>query len=145
MYVRLTRFEGGEAAAVEAEAEIIQDEIERARRGEPLQHLQPDLARVVSRLELLRNRVDGSVAVLLYCDTIQKVGESDRILASMRPRHNGWGDRVTADIYEVLMDEEPHEALVAVPPADGRIRLAGPDAAAVMAEVQEPGEERRAA
>ncbi len=107
MYVRMRRYEGGSLGDVLSSAELIRQDIEAAKRGEPVRYLQPDVARVANRIELMVNRVDASVAVIMYCDTIQETGEADRIIASMRPRRSGWGERVSADIYEVMMDESP--------------------------------------
>lgn len=107
MYVRMARFEGGDLHDVLAELDLIRADIETVRRGESSEYLPADLARVTDRIEVMVNREKSAAALLVYCDTIQQAGEADRILASMQPRHHGWGTRVSADIYEIAIDESP--------------------------------------
>jgi hypothetical protein len=105
MYVRMARFEGGSLHDVMAETELIRENVEAAKRGESSTYMPEDLARVTSRIEMMVNRENASVAVLVYCETIQQAAEADRILAGMSPRNSGWGRRVSADVYEVTVDE----------------------------------------
>ena len=54
---------------------------------------------------MLYDRHNGNVAVCVYCESRDQVLEADRILESMTPTNKGWGTRVSAEIYEVALDE----------------------------------------
>ena len=108
MYVRIARFEGGDMDEIEAEGALMKDGIAALKRGETSRELPPRLAEVTSRVEMLYDRRRGSVAVCVYCESRDDVLEADRILESMTPANKGWGTRISADIYEVAMDEETH-------------------------------------
>jgi hypothetical protein len=105
MYARLARFEGGDLSDIEAEAEQIKEDIETVGSGGATHYLPPELARVTRRMELFLDREQGAVAVVVYCDTAQDAAEADRILTGMQPRRSGWGRRVSADVYEVVVDQ----------------------------------------
>jgi hypothetical protein len=105
MYVRISRFEGGDIDEIEAEGALLRDGIAALRRGETTHELPPRLAEVTKRVEVLVDRHDGRVAVCVYCDTADEVHEADSILSAMTPTNKGWGERVSADIYEVALDE----------------------------------------
>ena len=105
MYVRIARFEGGDMDEIEAEGALMKDGIAALRRGETSRELPPRLAEVTSRVEMLFDRHSGRVAVCVYSETHDDALEADRILAEMSPRNKGWGERVSAEIYEVAMDE----------------------------------------
>jgi hypothetical protein len=105
MYVRIARFEGGDMDEIEAEGALMRDGIAALKRGESTRELPPRLAAVTSRVEMLFDRRNGTVAVCVYCETREQVLEADRILDGMTPANKGWGTRVSVDIYEVAMDE----------------------------------------
>jgi hypothetical protein len=105
MYVRMARFEGGSLHDVMAETDLIRKGVEAVKRGESGDYMPDDLARVTSRIEMMVNRENASVAVLVYCETIQQAAEADRILSGMSPRSGDMGRRVSADVYEVAVDE----------------------------------------
>ena len=105
MYVRLARFEGGDLSDIEAEAEQIRQDIEVAGSGSATHYLPPELARVTRRMELLLDREQGAIAVIVSCDTAQDAAEADRILSGIQPRRSGWGRRVSVGVYEVVLDE----------------------------------------
>ena len=105
MYVRIARFEGGDMDEIEAEGALMKDGIAALKRGETTRELPPRLAAVTSRFEMLFDRHNGNVAVCVYCESRDQVLEADRILESMTPSTTGWGRRVSAEIYEVAMDE----------------------------------------
>jgi len=54
---------------------------------------------------MLFDRHNGNVAVCVYCETRDDAREADSILEGMTPANKGWGKRVSAEIYEVAMDE----------------------------------------
>jgi hypothetical protein len=105
MYVRIARFEGGNAADIVAEAELIRRDIEAARRGETTEVMPRELIDAIASTQLVVDRQRGSVAILLYCDTEEKARQIDRIMDGMSPSTSGWGRRASADVYEVVVDE----------------------------------------
>ncbi len=107
MYVRIARFEGGTADDIVAEAEEIRRGIAAAGRGENDQYFPRELTDRVGRLELVVDRGQGSVAVLIYCHSEADAREIDRIMGGMSPQRGGWGKRVSSDLYEVVLEEVP--------------------------------------
>jgi hypothetical protein len=107
MYVRIARFEGGTADDIVAESEEIRRGIAASGRGENDQYFPKELTDRVGRLELVVDRGQGSIAVLVYCDSEADAREIDRIMGGMSPQREGWGKRVSSDIYEVVLDEAP--------------------------------------
>ena len=105
MYVRIARFEGGDPDEIDAEGALMRDGIEALRRGDATRELPSRLAAVTSRLEMLVDRHNGRVAVCVYCEHEDQVREADDILTAMSPANKGWGSRVSADIYEVALEE----------------------------------------
>jgi len=107
MYVRIARFEGGSTAQIEEEGARIRRDLEAARRGESGPEVPSELALLASRLEMMVDRDRGAVAVLVYAETADQVMEIDRIMDEMSPSTDGWGKRVSAELYEVYLDEAP--------------------------------------
>jgi len=105
MYVRIARFEGGDMEEIEAEGALLRDGIAAWKRGDTTKEIPARLAEIVSRVEMLVDRHRGSVALCVYCDSEDEVHEADSILSAMSPTNKGWGERVSADIYEVALDE----------------------------------------
>jgi hypothetical protein len=105
MFVRIARFEGGTTAEIEAEGARIRHDLQAARRGETGAEVPSELALLASRVEMLIDRERGATAVLVYCETEDQVREVDRIMKEMSPTSGGWGERVSAELYEVSMDE----------------------------------------
>ena len=113
MYVRIARFEGGSTAQIEEEGARIRRDLEAARRGESGPEVPSELALLASRLEMMVDRDRGAVAVLVYAETADQVMEIDRIMDEMSPSTDGWGKRVSAELYEVYFDEAPGLAVAA--------------------------------
>ena len=107
MYVRIARFEGGSTAQIEEEGARIRRDLEAARRGESGPEVPSELALLASRLEMMVDRDRGAVAVLVYAETADQVMEIDRIMDEMSPSTDGWGKRVSAELYEVYLDVAP--------------------------------------
>ena len=105
MYARLVRFEGGAYADIRDECEEIHHGLEAARRGEENAYFPKDLLDRVQRAQVLVDRRRGSVAVLLFCSREIDAYEIDRIMDVMSPHRQGWGRRVSRDVYEVICDE----------------------------------------
>ena len=107
MFVRIARFEGGTTAQIEEEGARIRRDLEAARRGDEGPEIPSELALLASRFEMLIDRGRGSVAVLVYADTEEQAREIDRIMDGMSPSSGQWGHRVSAEVYEVYLDEAP--------------------------------------
>jgi hypothetical protein len=107
MFVRIARFEGGTAAQIEEEGSRIRRDLEAARSGEPGPEIPAELALLARRIEMLVDRERGAVAVLAYAETEEQVREIDRIMDRMSPSSEGWGRRVSVEVYEVVLDEAP--------------------------------------
>jgi hypothetical protein len=105
MYVRIARFEGGNVAEIEAEGERIRRDLQAARGGGSTTETPPELALLAQRVEMMVDRARGAVAVLVYCETEDQVREADRVMRAMSPTSDGWGERVSAEVYEVFVDE----------------------------------------
>ncbi len=112
MFIRLARFEGGAYDDIAAEARELSAKLEAAQHGETSEYFPKELIDLVRRVELLADRGRGSVAMLLYCNDEAGCREVDRLMDAMSPRSDGWGHRVSRDIYEVLDDRalEAHRA-----------------------------------
>jgi hypothetical protein len=106
MFVRISRFEGGDPDEMQAEGALLRDGIAALRRGEATREIPARLAEVTDRVEMLVDRRNGAIAVCVYCATEDLVREADRILSEMSPASKAWGTRVSAEIYEVALDEE---------------------------------------
>jgi hypothetical protein len=104
MYARIARFEGGTIDAILAEAEDVRSGF-AAGSGEKNQYFPKELTDRVGHMEMLVDRERGSIAILLYCDSLADVREVDRIMDGMAPQREGWGKRVSSDVYEVVVDE----------------------------------------
>jgi len=107
MFVRIARFEGGSTAQIEEEGARIRRDLEAARRGEESPEVPSELALLASRFEMLVDRERGATAVLVYAETEQQAREIDRIMDGMSPSSSEWGRRVSAEVYEVYLDEAP--------------------------------------
>lgn len=105
MYVRIARFEGGDMDEIDAEGALLCDGIAALRRGETTHELPPRLAEVTSRVEMLVDRKHSAVAFCVYSEREEDMREADTILAGMTPANKGWGTRVSAEIYEVALDQ----------------------------------------
>jgi hypothetical protein len=105
MYVRMARFEGGTADDIVAEADEVRRDIVAIGRGEKGQYFAKELTDRVGRMEILVDREQGSVTILVYCDSQDAAREVERIMDGMSPRHGGWGKRVSSDVFEVVLDE----------------------------------------
>ena len=107
MFVRIARFEGGSAAQIEEEGARIRRDLEVARRGDESPEIPSELALLASRFEMLIDRERGAVAVLVYAETEEQARQIDRVMDGMSPSADEWGKRVSAEVYEVYLDEAP--------------------------------------
>ena len=107
MFVRIARFEGGNTAQIEEEGARIRRDLEAARRGEEGPEIPSELALLATRFEMLVDRERGAAVVLVYAETEEQARQIDRIMDGMSPSSGEWGRRVSAEVYEVYLDEAP--------------------------------------
>lgn len=121
MFVLIARFEGGTAAQIEEEGARIRRDLEALSRStswppapegihDPRragdQTVVPSaLARLASRFEMLVDRERGAVALLFYAETADQVRSIREFMDRIWPSSAGWGTRVSAELYEVYLDE----------------------------------------
>jgi hypothetical protein len=105
MYARIARFEGGIADDIVAEAEEMRRDIAAVGRGGKDQYFANELTDRVGRMEIMVDRGQGSVAVLVYCESQADARKVERIMDGMSPHRGGWGKRVSSEVYEVVLDE----------------------------------------
>ncbi len=104
MYVRTARFEGGNSEAIDAEVALLHDSIAGWAGSGEGKEIPPRLAELAHRIEVLVDRESGSVTMSVHCDSEEDAREADAILRSMSPSNDGWGKRVSAGVYEVVLD-----------------------------------------
>jgi hypothetical protein len=105
MFVRTARFEGGRIDDILAETNDIRADIEALNLGESSERLPKDLADHIRRVEMFVDRRRGSVELLLYCDSEDDARAIDQTMSRISPQRPGWGTRVWADVYEVILDQ----------------------------------------
>jgi hypothetical protein len=113
MYVRIARFDGGVGGDIQAEIDLMRSEFDKVRRGEQSDYLPIGLVDATDRVEVLADRASGSVVVLVYCRSEEQAREADRILSGMSPSNAGWGQRTSAGVFEVALDETTRAARAA--------------------------------
>ena len=101
MWVRIARFEGGTADAIEAETANTKQQLSQARTSGPPPGLE-GVKRVVEAID--RNR--GAGVSLVFCDSEDDVRKAHESLDAMSPSSEGSGKRASADIYEIVTDED---------------------------------------
>jgi hypothetical protein len=104
MYVRMAHFEGGTTADIMAEVEEIRSGLRGGGTGGG-GYFPRELTDRVRRAEMHVDREHGRVAILLYCESEADAREVDRIMDGMSPQREGWGTRVSSDVFEVVLDE----------------------------------------
>ena len=101
MWVRIARFEGGTADAIEAETENTKRQLAQARTSGPPPGLE-GVKRVVEGVD--RNR--GAGVSLVFCDNEDDIQKAHQALDAMSPSSQDSGRRASVDIYEVVTDED---------------------------------------
>jgi hypothetical protein len=108
MYVRVARFEGAEAAALDKQIEGIRRDMaegrERMASGEAQGEAAEAMA-VVKRVLVAVDREAGRTASLTFADTEEDMRKVDAWLNTMSP-DPGAGQRTSVEIYEVAIDEQ---------------------------------------
>jgi len=101
MWVRVARFEGGTADAIEAETKNTKQQLAQARTSGPPAGLEA-VKRVVEAID--RNR--GAGVSLVFCDNEADIRKAHEALDAMSPSSEGSGRRASVEIYEVVTDED---------------------------------------
>jgi hypothetical protein len=108
MYVRIARFEGGDAEALDKQIEGIRRQIAEGRGRMASGDVQGDEAegmRAIRRTIVSIDREGGRMAALAFADSEEDIRKVDAWLNSMSP-DTGGGRRTSVDIYEVAIDEQ---------------------------------------
>lgn len=101
MYIRIARFEGGEAGWDEF-ADGIRESVRSGGKGTPMEAAIDAIQRVV----LLVDRDGNKGANLIFCETEDDLRRADAALNQVTPV-SGRGSRTSVEMYEVLVDERP--------------------------------------
>jgi len=109
MFARIARFEGGSPEVIERQVDGLRRDLDAAKSGAPVDPSVTGLSNIVDRVLMLVDRDSGVSTMIVFCDTIDKLREADRILDSMSPE-TGAGKRVSRDLCEVAVDASPGAA-----------------------------------
>ncbi len=101
MWVRVARFEGGSAEALEAETANTERQLAEVRTSGPPPGLE-GVKRVVQAID----REHGAGVSLVFCDSEEDVRKAHQALDAMSPSSEGSGRRASVDLYEIVTDEE---------------------------------------
>ena len=105
MYVRIARFEGAEAGALDRQTEGIRRQMAEGRERMGGDGEAPEGMRAVKRVLWVVDRDGGRAASLTFADTEEDMRKVDAWLNSMSP-DTGAGGRASVEIYEVAIDEQ---------------------------------------
>lgn len=106
MYVRIARFEGGKE--LDKQLDEIRKQTAESRERMASGDLQGDEAegmRAIKRSVVAVDRESGRMAALMFADSEEDIRKIDAWMNSMSPGGGG-GQRTSADIYEVAIDEQ---------------------------------------
>ena len=108
MYVRIARFEGAEREVIDRQLDAIRQQMaegrERLASGEA-QGEEAEGMRAIKRTIVAVDRQAGRTAAVMFADTEDDIRKIDTWLNSMSPGSGG-GQRTSAEIYEVAIDEQ---------------------------------------
>ena len=116
MYARVTRFEGGDPAAMQQEIDGMRAQMESGLTDEAIDQMAEQvkdrferdeverLLKSIKRTLLLSDARKGSSAMVAFCDTEEDVRGVDALFDAMSPGDSG-GKRQSVDIYEVSIDQ----------------------------------------
>ena len=102
MFVRIARFEGGDAAGIDAEIRRMEDAVAAAKRGDWGD--MPDGLKRIQRNLMLVDRTTGNALDLNFCETEEDLRAVDEALNSMSPLGDSSGRRVSVEMFEVGLD-----------------------------------------
>lgn len=98
MFVRVARFEGGNASGIDAE-------ISRMRESIANPDQLPAGLRSVKRVIALVDRKSGNAVDLTFCETEDDLRAADEALNSMSPISDASGRRTSVETFEMALDE----------------------------------------
>lgn len=101
MFVRIARFEGGDANWDERIAQIGAT-IRSGGQGTPMEAA----ASAITRTMLLVDRETNRGANVIFCETEDDLRRADEAMNQMSPA-DGRGARTSVEMYEVAFDERP--------------------------------------
>ena len=116
MYARVTRFEGSDPAMLEQEIVEMRDQMQRGLTDEAIDQMaqyvkgkfeRDEVARLlgsIKRTMVLADAEKGSSAMVFFCETEEDARGVDKLFDAMSPGDGG-GNRQSADIYEVAIDQ----------------------------------------
>jgi hypothetical protein len=108
MYVRIARFEGGDADSIDKQVEGIRTQMAEGRERMASGDVPEEMVEVMGAMKRLLIAVDrdgGRMASLTFADTEDGMGKVDAWLNTMSPDPGG-GSRASVEIYEVAIDEQ---------------------------------------
>ena len=117
MFARLTRFEGSDPAVLERETDSMRTQMARGLTDEAIDQISQqvggrferrDVERLLASIKrtlVLTDAAKGTSAMLVFCDTEEDVRGVDELFDAMSPGEGG-GKRQSADIYEVVIDQQ---------------------------------------
>jgi hypothetical protein len=101
VWVRVVRFEGGTPEGLDAEIADVKEQMANASSGGP-----PSGLEGVKRAVMAVNREEGTGLGLTFCDTEEELRDADEALNNMSPSSDSSGRRVSAGVYEVVIDQQ---------------------------------------
>jgi hypothetical protein len=108
VYARIARFEGGDPARIDAQADEMRGKI-RAGRESGLPEDAPQelrtLSETVTRFVELADRGSGASVGIAFCESEEDMRRADEALNAMSPPAEDGSRRTTVEIYEVVLDE----------------------------------------
>jgi hypothetical protein len=102
VFVRIARFEGGDAAGIDAEIRRMEEAVEAAKRGDWGD--MPEGLKRITRNLMLVDRATGNALDLNFCETEDDLRALDEALNSMSPLGASSGRRVSVEMFEVGLD-----------------------------------------
>jgi hypothetical protein len=107
MHARIARFEGGDAASMDAQVAEMRMQMQSAKSG-GLPADAPEevrtLMEAVSRFMHFVDRTSGTSVGIAFCETEEDVRAADAALNQMSP-DDGGGRRTSVEIFELALDE----------------------------------------
>jgi hypothetical protein len=101
MWVRVARFEGGTAAGLDAEMASTKQTMAEAKTGGLAEGLE-GVKRVLEGI----NRAEGTGVSMVFCETEEELRKADHTLNNMSPSSEAAGRRVSAGMYEVVVEHD---------------------------------------
>ena len=108
MYVRIARFEGAQPDQLDSQLDAIRQQMAEGRERMSSGEVGGDDAagmRALRRVVVAVDRQTGRTASLMFADSEEDIRKVDAWMNSMSPGSGG-GQRTSADIFEVAIDEQ---------------------------------------